>query len=43
MNLQRKRFIKRGHSATAILEEIESGQFDLVVMGSRGYGPITGS
>ena len=34
---------KPGHPATAILEEIESGQFDLVVMGSRGYGPITGS
>jgi len=29
---------KPGHPATAILEEIESGHFDLVVMGSRGYG-----
>jgi len=34
---------KPGYPATAILEEIESEQFDLVVMGSRGYGPITGS
>ncbi len=34
---------KPGHPATAILEEIESGHFDLVVMGSRGYGPIVGS
>ena len=34
---------KPGHPAAAILEEIASGQFDLVVMGSRGYGPITGS
>jgi nucleotide-binding universal stress UspA family protein len=32
-----------GHPAVAILEEIESRHFDLVVMGSRGYGPITGS
>jgi len=32
-----------GHPATAILEEIERGKFELVVMGSRGYGPITGS
>ena len=34
---------KLGHPATAILEEIENGQFDLVVMGSRGYGTIRGS
>ena len=32
-----------GHPAVAILEEIESGHFDLVVMGSRGYGPLAGS
>lgn len=32
-----------GHPAVAILEEIENRDFDLVVMGSRGYGPITGS
>jgi len=34
---------KPGHPAQAILEEITSGQFDLVVMGNRGYGPIAGS
>lgn len=34
---------KPGHPAAAILEEVHSGQFDLIVMGSRGYGPITGS
>jgi len=34
---------KPGHPATAILEEIENGAFDLVVMGSRGYGSIAGS
>lgn len=34
---------KPGHPAAAILEEIESGHIDLVVMGSRGYGAITGS
>ncbi|ODA42681.1 universal stress protein [Desulfosporosinus sp. BG] len=32
-----------GHPAVAILEEIENRDFDLVIMGSRGYGPITGS
>lgn len=32
-----------GHPSVAILEEIESGHYDLVVMGSRGYGPIAGS
>jgi len=33
---------KPGHPAVAILEEIENAHFDLVVMGSHGYGPITG-
>lgn len=33
---------KPGHPAAAILEEIEKEDFDLVVMGSRGYGPISG-
>ncbi|HWQ43368.1 MAG TPA: universal stress protein [Desulfosporosinus sp.] len=33
---------KPGRPAAAILEEIESGHFDLVVMGSRGYGPLSG-
>jgi len=34
---------KPGHPASAILEEVKSGGFDLVVMGNRGYGPIAGS
>ncbi len=32
-----------GHPGIIILEEIESSQIDLVVMGSRGYGAIAGS
>lgn len=32
-----------GHPAAAILKELESAHFDLVIMGSRGYGPISGS
>lgn len=32
-----------GHPATTILEEIYKGKIDLVVMGSRGYGPLGGS
>ncbi|MHB8076472.1 universal stress protein [Desulfosporosinus fructosivorans] len=32
-----------GHPGIVILEEIESGQMDLVVMGNRGYGSIAGS
>ncbi|MDQ7092421.1 universal stress protein [Desulfosporosinus sp. PR] len=32
-----------GHPAAMILKELESGSYDLVVMGSRGYGPISGS
>lgn len=34
---------KPGHPANTILEELKNGQFDLVVMGNRGYGPIAGS
>jgi len=34
---------KPGHPANAILEEVKNGQFDLVVMGNRGYGPIAGA
>lgn len=41
VNLEKKQ--KPGHPAVAILEEVKSGQFDLVVMGNRGYGPIIGS
>lgn len=32
-----------GYPSVVILEEIESGQMDLVVMGNRGYGAIAGS
>lgn len=32
-----------GHPATVILEEIEKEKIELVVMGSRGYGPLAGS
>ena len=34
---------KPGHPGLVILEEIESGNIDLVVMGNRGYGPIAGA
>lgn len=33
---------KPGHPSLVILEEIKSGNIDLVVMGNRGYGPISG-
>ena len=32
-----------GHPWMVILEELERGHFDLVVMGNRGYGAIAGS
>lgn len=32
-----------GYPAVIILEEIMNGEVDLVVIGNRGYGPITGS
>jgi nucleotide-binding universal stress UspA family protein len=32
-----------GHPAAAILNEIKKEKIDLVVMGSRGYGPLGGS
>ncbi|KUO77840.1 MAG: universal stress protein UspA [Desulfosporosinus sp. BRH_c37] len=34
---------KAGHPGLAILEEIGNGKIDLVVMGNRGYGSITGA
>jgi nucleotide-binding universal stress UspA family protein len=34
---------KAGHPGSVILEEIENGDIDLVVMGNRGYGPIAGA
>ncbi|WP_407313445.1 universal stress protein [Desulfosporosinus sp. SB140] len=33
----------QGHPATVIASETEAENIDLVVMGSHGYGPITGS
>jgi len=33
----------QGYPASVILEEITKENIDLVVMGSRGYGPIAGS
>jgi nucleotide-binding universal stress UspA family protein len=35
--------VKSGHPVTIILDEVKSQGIDLVVMGSHGYGPITGS
>lgn len=32
-----------GHPASVILQEITEEKIDLVIMGSRGYGPISGS
>ena len=34
---------KPGHPVLVILEEIAKERIDLIVMGSRGYGPIAGS
>lgn len=38
-----KKKVVQGYPATMILEEVEKEAIDLVVMGSHGYGPITGS
>ncbi|MHB1654236.1 MAG: universal stress protein [Desulfitobacteriaceae bacterium] len=35
--------MQSGHPVTAILEELDKDQIDLVIMGSHGYGPIAGS
>lgn len=42
-NVPLKKKLIPGHPGIVILEEIESGQIDLVVMGNRGYGAIAGS
>lgn len=39
--LERK--LKSGHPVISILDEIEQGNIDLVILGSHGYGRITGS
>ncbi|KLU59033.1 TRAP-T-associated universal stress protein TeaD [Peptococcaceae bacterium CEB3] len=33
----------KGHPATMIVAEVKKENIELIVMGSRGYGPITGS
>lgn len=35
--------VESGHPVTVILDQIEEESIDLVVMGSHGYGAITGS
>ncbi|HWQ42649.1 MAG TPA: universal stress protein [Desulfosporosinus sp.] len=35
--------VESGHPVTVILEEIKKENIDLIVMGSHGYGPISGS
>lgn len=45
MDTSRVRFSRKtntGHPVTAILEELRR-DFDLVIMGSRGHGPIAGA
>lgn len=42
-NVPLKKKIVQGYPSTMILEEVEKEGIDLVVMGSHGYGPITGS
>jgi nucleotide-binding universal stress UspA family protein len=41
VEIKRKKI--QGHPATVIASETETENIDLVVMGSHGYGPITGS
>ncbi len=38
-----KKRIDSGHPVSIILDEIQKENIDLVIMGSHGYGPITGS
>ena len=35
--------VESGHPVTVILEQIKKENIDLIVMGSHGYGPISGS
>ncbi|HEY8910823.1 MAG TPA: universal stress protein [Desulfosporosinus sp.] len=35
--------VESGHPVTIILEQIKKENIDLIVMGSHGYGPISGS
>ncbi len=35
--------LKSGHPVTVILDEIKNEEIDLIIMGSHGYGAITGS
>ncbi|MDP4125702.1 MAG: universal stress protein [Bacillota bacterium] len=35
--------VESGHPLTVIIEQIEKENIDLVIMGSHGYGAITGS
>ena len=37
-----KQNVESGYPVTKILEEIKKQEIDLVIMGSHGYGPITG-
>lgn len=38
-----KKKMIQGHPSTVIIEEVDNENIDLVVMGSHGYGPITGA
>ncbi len=42
-NVPLKKKKTQGHTATMIIEEVKNENIDLVVMGSRGHGPIAGS
>ncbi|MHB8124556.1 MAG: universal stress protein [Desulfitobacteriaceae bacterium] len=42
-DVQLKKCLDSGHPVSVILDEIKKENIDLVVMGSHGYGPITGS
>lgn len=42
-DVQFKKCVESGHPVSLILDEIKKENIDLVVMGSHGYGPITGS